>query len=62
MRKYAGSHPLHGLRRAWAHLRHDEGMSVNKKKAPTLEGGGSAGSDLPSTQTRRCQFLPADGS
>lgn len=36
LRKYAGSHPLHGFRRAWAHLRHDEGMSVNKKKVHRL--------------------------
>ena len=36
LRQYAGSHPLHGFRRAWAHLRHDEGMSVNKKKVHRL--------------------------
>ena len=36
LRTYAGSHPLHGFRRAWAHLRHDEGMSVNKKKVHRL--------------------------
>ena len=36
MRTYAGSHPLHGFRRAWAHLRHDEGLAVNKKKVHRL--------------------------
>ncbi|WP_084819031.1 IS3 family transposase [Rhodococcoides fascians] len=36
LRKYAGTHPLHGFRRAWAHLRHDEGMTVNKKKVHRL--------------------------
>ena len=36
LRTYAGSHPLHGFRRAWAHLRHDEGFSVNKKKVHRL--------------------------
>ncbi|OZE92409.1 hypothetical protein CH298_02395 [Rhodococcoides fascians] len=34
-RTYAGSHPLHGFRRAWAHLT-DRGMSVNKKKVHRL--------------------------
>ena len=36
LRDYARSHPLHGFRRAWAHLRHDQGMSVNKKKVHRL--------------------------
>ncbi|WP_143542261.1 IS3 family transposase, partial [Rhodococcus sp. 1163] len=36
LRKYAGTHPLHGFRRAWAHLRHDKGMTVNKKKVHRL--------------------------
>lgn len=36
LRKYAGTHPVHGFRRAWAHLRHDKGMTVNKKKVHRL--------------------------
>ena len=36
LRVYARTHPLHGFRRAWAHLRHDEGLSVNKKKVHRL--------------------------
>ncbi|MGV8871842.1 MAG: IS3 family transposase [Rhodococcus sp. (in: high G+C Gram-positive bacteria)] len=61
LRKYAGTHPLHGFRRAWAHLRHDAGLSVNKKKVHRLwKEDGSAGPDLSSTQTRRHQLMPAD--
>ena len=29
-------HPLHGFRRAWAHLRHDAGIAVKKKKVHRL--------------------------
>ncbi|WP_244891552.1 IS3 family transposase [Rhodococcus erythropolis] len=36
LRKYAREHPLHGFRRAWAHLRHDLSLSVNKKKVHRL--------------------------
>ncbi len=36
LRTYAREHPLHGFRRAWAHLRHDEGVVVNKKKVHRL--------------------------
>lgn len=36
LRTYARAHPLHGFRRAWAHLRHDEGAVVNKKKVHRL--------------------------
>ncbi|MCZ4080354.1 IS3 family transposase [Rhodococcus sp. H36-A4] len=33
---YAGKNPMHGFRRAWAHLRHDAGITVNKKKVHRL--------------------------
>ncbi|MGJ6121476.1 IS3 family transposase [Mycolicibacterium sp. Y3] len=33
---YAREHPLHGFRRAWAHLRHDQGVRVIKKKVHRL--------------------------
>ncbi|WP_254900310.1 IS3 family transposase, partial [Rhodococcus sp. 1168] len=33
---YAGRNPMHGFRRAWAHLRHDAGSTVNKKKVHRL--------------------------
>jgi putative transposase len=36
LRTYARKHPLHGFRRAWAHLRHDQGVRVNKKKVHRL--------------------------
>ena len=36
LRRYALEHPLHGFRRAWAALRHDEGQQVNKKKVHRL--------------------------
>ncbi len=36
LRDYAREHPLHGFRRAWAHLRHDQAMVVNKKKIHRL--------------------------
>ncbi|WP_370369893.1 IS3 family transposase [Mycolicibacterium sp. CH28] len=36
LRTYAREHPLHGFRRAWAHLRHDQGVPVNKKKVHRL--------------------------
>ncbi|MGB2951292.1 MAG: IS3 family transposase [Rhodococcus sp. (in: high G+C Gram-positive bacteria)] len=36
LREYARDHPLHGFRRAWAHLKHDQGLSVNKKKVHRL--------------------------
>ncbi|MEV0299186.1 IS3 family transposase, partial [Nocardia sp. NPDC050710] len=36
LRAYATKHPGHGFRRAWAGLRHDEGMEVNKKKVHRL--------------------------
>ncbi|NHE69076.1 transposase, partial [Rhodococcus sp. D-46] len=36
LRDYARTHPLHGFRRAWAHLRHDQAMAVNKKKVHRL--------------------------
>ncbi|MDV7243636.1 MULTISPECIES: transposase [Rhodococcus] len=36
LREYARTHPLHGFRRAWAHLRHDQAAVVNKKKVHRL--------------------------
>ena len=36
LRTYAGKNPMHGFRRAWAHLRHDAGVTVNKKKVHRL--------------------------
>jgi putative transposase len=36
LRTYAREHPLHGFRRAWAYLRHDQGVRVNKKKVHRL--------------------------
>jgi transposase InsO family protein len=36
LREYARTHPLHGFRRTWAHLRHDQGAVVNKKKVHLL--------------------------
>jgi putative transposase len=36
LRTYAREHPLHGFRRAWAHLKHDQGALVNKKKVHRL--------------------------
>lgn len=36
LRTYAKNNPLHGFRRAWANLRHDEGLVVNKKKVHRL--------------------------
>lgn len=36
LRAYAGKHPCHGFRRAWAALRHDEHRQVNKKKVHRL--------------------------
>ena len=36
LRDYARTHPLHGFRRAWAHLRHDQAIAVNKKKVHRL--------------------------
>ncbi|MGW9263159.1 transposase [Gordonia terrae] len=32
----ARRHPRHGFRRAWTHLRFDDGIEVNKKKAHRL--------------------------
>ena len=36
LRSYATTHPVHGFRRAWANLRHDEHRHVNKKKVHRL--------------------------
>jgi putative transposase len=36
LRGYATKHPCHGFRRAWAALRHDEGVAVNRKKVHRL--------------------------
>lgn len=36
LRTYARKHPRHGFRRAWAHLRFDDGIEVNKKKVHRL--------------------------
>jgi transposase InsO family protein len=36
LRRYSRKHPLHGFRRAWAALRHDEHRMVNKKKVHRL--------------------------
>ncbi|GAB03793.1 transposase InsO family protein [Gordonia amarae] len=36
LRAYAGKNPRHGFRRAWAHLRFDKGMELNKKKVHRL--------------------------
>ena len=33
---YARKHPRHGFRRAWAYLRFDDGIEVNKKKVHRL--------------------------
>jgi hypothetical protein len=30
LRTYADKNPRHGSRRAWAHLRFDKGMTINK--------------------------------
>ena len=50
LRVYATTHPCHGFRRAWAHLRHEEGVLVNKKKVHRLwKGGRPAGAGPSST-------------
>ena len=36
LRTYARRHPRHGFRRAWAHLRYDRQVVVNKKKVHRL--------------------------
>ena len=36
LRAYAGKHPCHGFRRAWAALRYDERREVNKKRIHRL--------------------------
>ena len=36
LRRYARKHPRHGFRRAWAWLRYDQGIEVNKKKIHRL--------------------------
>lgn len=36
MRSYSRTHPCHGFRRAWAALRFDEKLLVNKKKVHRL--------------------------
>lgn len=36
LRAYAGKNPRHGFRRAWAYLRFDVGLAVNKKKVHRL--------------------------
>jgi putative transposase len=36
LRTYAREHPMHGFRRAWAHLKYDQGALVNKKKVHRL--------------------------
>ncbi len=36
LRAYATKHPCHGFRRAWAALRHDEGLEINVKKVHRL--------------------------
>lgn len=36
LRTYAAKHPCHGFRRAWAALRHDEGLEINVKKVHRL--------------------------
>ncbi|MBY0442688.1 MAG: IS3 family transposase [Mycobacteriaceae bacterium] len=36
LRTYAGKHPCHGFRRAWAALRYDERREVNKKRIHRL--------------------------
>ncbi|WP_155827027.1 IS3 family transposase [Jongsikchunia kroppenstedtii] len=36
LRRYARKNPRHGFRRAWAHLRFDQGMAINKKKVHRL--------------------------
>ena len=36
LRSFATKNPCHGLRRAWAALRYDEGREVNKKKMHRL--------------------------
>ncbi|WP_231895462.1 IS3 family transposase, partial [Gordonia sp. 852002-50395_SCH5434458] len=36
LRTYARKHPRHGFRRAWAHLRFDDGIEINKKRVHRL--------------------------
>ncbi|MDJ0401799.1 IS3 family transposase [Rhodococcus rhodochrous] len=36
LRRYSRKHPRHGFRRAWAWLRYDQGIEVNKKKVHRL--------------------------
>ena len=36
LRAYARKNPRHGFRRAWAHLRFDDGIEINKKKVHRL--------------------------
>ena len=36
LRGYARKNPRHGFRRAWAHLRFDDGIEINKKKVHRL--------------------------
>ena len=36
LRNYSRKHPRHGFRRAWAWLRYDQGVEVNKKKIHRL--------------------------
>ncbi|MGW5525296.1 MULTISPECIES: IS3 family transposase [Gordonia] len=36
LRTYARKNPRHGFRRAWAHLRFDDGIEINKKKVHRL--------------------------
>ncbi len=36
LRSYSRKHPRHGFRRAWAWLRYDQGVEVNKKKVHRL--------------------------
>ncbi|GAA4642847.1 hypothetical protein GCM10023197_08600 [Gordonia humi] len=44
LRTYAHKNPRHGFRRAWAHLRFDDGIEVNKKKVHrAMEGRRAAG-------------------
>ncbi len=36
LRRYSRTHPRHGFRRAWAWLRYDQGIEVNRKKVHRL--------------------------
>ncbi|GAF48884.1 IS3 family transposase [Rhodococcus wratislaviensis] len=63
LRDYArGTHPLHGFCRAWAHLRHDMDMKVNKKKVHRLRKEEGLQVRIYHPRKRRRKFVPTDRS